>query len=66
MRAVDVVLAEGGVGLGDADELDLGVSGEIVEEALDVAVDEADDGYADGWGGLGGCIVTRADECGKQ
>src|SRR6266702_1804981 len=41
MGAVDVVLAEGGVGVGDAYELDLRVRGEVVEEALDVAVDEA-------------------------
>jgi len=33
------------------------VGGEVVEEALNVAVDEADYGYADGWGGLGGGIV---------
>src|SRR5216683_6759158 len=57
MGAVDVVLAEGGVGVGDAYELDLGVGGEVVEEALDVAVDQADDGYSDGWRRLGGCIV---------
>jgi hypothetical protein len=50
MGAVDVVLAEGGVGFGDAYELDFGVDGEIVQEALDVAVGEADDGYSDGWG----------------
>jgi alpha-beta hydrolase superfamily lysophospholipase len=28
-----------------------------MEEALDVAVDEADDGYSDGWRRLGGCVV---------
>jgi hypothetical protein len=50
------VLAEGGVRVGDAYELDLGVGREVVEEALDVAVDEADYGYSDG-GGLGGCFV---------
>ena len=50
-----VLLAEGGVGLGDADEGDLGVGGEGVEEAPYVVVVEADDGYADGWGGLGLC-----------
>jgi hypothetical protein len=47
MGAVDVLLAEGGVGLGDADESDLGVLREIVEEALDVAVNEADYGNSD-------------------
>jgi hypothetical protein len=57
MGAVDVVLAEGGIGVGDAYELDLGVRREVVEEALDVAVDEADDGYSDGCGGLGGGFV---------
>jgi hypothetical protein len=57
MGAVDVVLAEGGVGIGDAYELDLGVGGEIVEEALDLAVDQADYGYTDGRGGLGGGVV---------
>jgi len=57
MGAVDVVLAEGGVGVGDAYELDLGVRRQAMEEALDVAVDEADDGYSDGWRRLGGCIV---------
>ncbi len=31
--------------------------GETVEEALDVAVDEADYGYAEGWVGLGGGVV---------
>src|SRR5438445_3186402 len=56
--AVDVVLAEGGVGVGDAYKLDLGVRREVVEEALDVAVDEADDGYSDGGWGLGGCAVV--------
>jgi hypothetical protein len=49
MGAVDVVLAEGGVGVGDADELDLWVGREVVEEALHVAVDEADDGYTNGF-----------------
>ena len=39
MGAVDVVLAEGCVGLGDTDEGDLRVGWEVVEEALDVAVD---------------------------
>jgi hypothetical protein len=58
MGAVDVVLAEGGVGVGDAYELDLGVGGQVVEEALDVAVDEADYGYSDWGGGLGGGVVS--------
>src|ERR1700733_13004005 len=40
--AVDVVLAEGGVGFGYAYEGDLRVGWEVVEEALDVAVDQAD------------------------
>jgi hypothetical protein len=57
MGTVDVVPAEGCVGVGDAYELDFGVGGEVVEEALDVAVDEADDGYADGGGGLGEGVV---------
>ena len=52
--AGDVLFADGGVGLGDADELDLWVRGEAVEEAGDVAVDEADDGYGDWGGGLCG------------
>jgi hypothetical protein len=47
MGAVDVLLAESGVGFGDADELDLGVGREVMKEAADVAVDEADDGYSD-------------------
>jgi hypothetical protein len=33
------------------------VAGEVVEEALDVSVDEADDGYTDGGWRLGYCIV---------
>lgn len=56
MSAVDVLLAESCVGFGDADELDLGVGGETVEETADVAVDEADDCDADGWG-LCDCLV---------
>jgi hypothetical protein len=40
----------------------LGVGGEVVEEALDVAVDQADDGYADGGWGLGGCVVWAEAE----
>jgi hypothetical protein len=47
MRAVDVVLAESGVGFGDADELDLGMRWEAMEEALNMTVDEADNGYSD-------------------
>ena len=47
--AVDVMLAEGGVGFGDADELSFRVRCEVVEEALDVAMNEANDGYSDGW-----------------
>jgi hypothetical protein len=35
------------------------VGGKVVEEALDVAVDEADDGDSDGWCGLGGGVVLR-------
>jgi len=54
MGAVDVVPAQGCVGLGDTDEGDLRVGWEVVEEALDVAVDQADDGYADGRSCLGG------------
>jgi hypothetical protein len=56
------VLAEGGVGVGDADELDLGVFGEISEEALDVAVDEAHDGDADGGWGLSGGSLRGEDK----
>jgi hypothetical protein len=55
MRAVDVVLAQSCVGFGDADELDLGVRWEAVEEALNVTVDETDDGYADWRSSLSGC-----------
>jgi hypothetical protein len=62
VRAVDVVLAERRVGFGDADESNLGVCGEVVKEALDVAVDEADDGYADGGWGLRGCVVRSEGE----
>jgi hypothetical protein len=47
MGAVDVLLAEGGVGLGDADESDLGMRRETMEKALDVAVNEADYGNSD-------------------
>jgi hypothetical protein len=67
--AVDVVLAEGGVGVGDAYELDLGVGREVVEEALDVAVDEADYGYSDGGFGLGDGVVlgeAGGEETGKE
>jgi hypothetical protein len=46
MSAFDVLLAEGGIRFGDADELDLGVGREVMKEAADVAVDEADDGYS--------------------
>ncbi len=56
MSAVDVLLAEGCVGFGDADQLDLGVGGETVEEPANVAVDEADDCDADGCG-LCDCLV---------
>jgi hypothetical protein len=66
VSAVDVVLAEGGVGLGDAYELNLRVRREAVEEALDVAVDEADDRDADGWCCLSGCGVRSEGEGGKQ
>jgi hypothetical protein len=47
MGAGDVLLAESCVGLGDAYELNFRMGGEVVEEALNVAVDEADDGNAD-------------------
>jgi hypothetical protein len=69
MGAVDVVLAEGGVGVGDAYELDLWVGREVVEEALDVAVDQADYGYSDGGGGLGGGVVwgeAGGEEAGRE
>ena len=59
MGAGDVLLPESCVGFGDADELNFRMLREIVEEALDVTVDEADYGYADGWG-LGG--AQRCDE----
>jgi len=65
MGAVDVVLAEGGVGVGDAYELNLWVGGQVVEEALDVAVDEADDGYSDGWRRLGGSAEWNEGESGE-
>jgi len=42
---------------------------EVVEEALDVAVDEADYGYADGWGCLGGGVVwgeAEGEEAGGE
>ncbi len=59
--AFDVVLAEGGIGIGDADELELGVGGQASKEAADVPVDEADDGHADGGGSLGGGLARREE-----
>ena len=54
-RELCLVLGEeGGIGGGDSDQLDVGVAGKGGEEALDVAVFEANDGYAEGRGGLGG------------
>ena len=41
---------EGGVGLDDGDETGVAVGGEGVEESADVAVNQADDGDADGLG----------------
>ena len=41
-----------GVGFGDADQFDVMVLGKRGEEAFDVTVREADDGYAQ-WRGLG-------------
>ncbi len=61
--ACGVLLAQGRVGFGDADEGDLGMGGEGVEEAQDVVVVEADDGYADGGGGgLGGGVAGGGEE----
>jgi hypothetical protein len=54
MELFGVAVGEGGVGLGDADELDVGVGGESVEKALGVSVDEAYDGNADGSAGSHG------------
>jgi hypothetical protein len=59
------VLAEGGVRVGDAYELDLGVGREVVEEALDVAVDEADYGYSDGRRRLGESAEWNEGESGE-
>ncbi len=47
-----VLLAQGGVGLGDADQLDLGVRRQVMQEAPDVIVIQADDGDADVSGSL--------------
>jgi hypothetical protein len=60
------VLAEGGVGVGDADQLDFGVRREVVEEALDVAVDQADDGDSDGGLGLSGGAEWNEGESGQR
>jgi hypothetical protein len=64
--AVDVVLAEDGVGFGDADELDFGMLREAVEEALDVAMDQADYGYADGCLALGWGFDGGGEDCGEE
>jgi hypothetical protein len=64
--ALLVVVAEGGVGFGDAYELDLGVRWEIVQEALYVAVDEADDGDSDRLGGLGRRLVRDEEQRGEE
>jgi hypothetical protein len=48
MEVRSYLAGERGVGLGDADELDVGVFGERAEEAAGVVVDEADDDDADG------------------
>ena len=69
MGAVDVMLTEGCVGLGDADEGDLGVGWKVVEEALYVAVDETDDGYADRRSCLGegdGWDEAGDEDCGRE
>ena len=61
--ALLVMVAESGVRFGDADELDLGMRREDVEKALNMTVDEADDGYSD-WGGLcGGGVRSNEDGC---
>jgi len=48
MEALFIFGGEGGVGLGDADQLDVGVLWERAEEAAHVAVDQSDDGDRDG------------------
>ena len=70
VEALLVLVAEFGVGLGDAYEGDVGVGWEVVEEALNVAVGEAYYGYADGWR-PGGCFVRseekeREERCGDD
>ena len=47
MELRGVLLAQRGVGFGDADELDLGVRRQVMQEAPDVVVNQADDGDAD-------------------
>jgi hypothetical protein len=54
MRALDVMLTGRGVGLGDANESDIGVRGEVVQKAANVPMDEADDRNANGRGLRGG------------
>ena len=50
VEALGILVGEGGVGLDDGDELGVGVVGEGVQKAGDVAVYKADDGDTDGRG----------------
>ena len=46
-----ILVEERAAGVGDADDLDVGAMEVVLEESVNVAVDEADDGDAKRWSG---------------